>query len=64
MAHRETQVTQGYRKLGGFTVGSALAGMIGWYLRTKLPGWEDFPTELLGTFVGGVAGWWIPEKRV
>ena len=65
MTHRETPTRiegMGYRKVGIGSLGSAAAGLVGWYVRTKVPGWEDFPTEMFGTVVGGVLFFFVPER--
>ncbi len=50
-------------KVTVYALGSALAGLIGWWLRSNLPGWDDFPTELLGTVIGGLLAYFVPERQ-
>jgi hypothetical protein len=62
MAHVTPRQDHGYRKITAGGVGGSLAALVGWYVRTKLPGWEDFPTEHLTVAITGVIFYLVPEK--
>lgn len=51
------------RKVWTGATGGAVAALGGWYLRTKVSGWEDFPTELLVAVFGSGTAYLTPPVK-